>query len=129
MYGINDLQNPNEIKMQPNQVYGVSDLHSQEKEVRIEDKLYDVAESNKHQVSLSHDKIKMKPNIVYGVGQSRDGPEVSINSQTKADLKLKKATCGTGPPGKEHKKGYVNKNMEMNTPEDESTSEYDYLDK
>ena len=79
--------------MQPNQVYGVSDLHSQEKEVRIEDKLYDVAESNKHQVSLSHDKIKMKPNIVYGVGQSSDGPEVS-----------------------QHKKGYVNINMEMNTP-------------
>ena len=122
MYGINDSQNPNEIKMQPNQVYGVSDLHSQEKEVRIEDKLYDVAESNKHQVSLSHDKIKMKPNIVYGVGQSSDGPEVS---QKWTDLKLKKATHGTGPPGKEHMKGYVNDNMEVIN--DESTLEYDYI--
>ena len=124
MYGINDSQNPNEIIMKPNQVYGVSDLHSQEKEVRIEDKLYDVAESNKHQVSLSHDKIKMKPNMVYGVSQSSDGPEVSIYSQKRADLKLKKATHGTGPPGKEHKKSYVNENMEVN---DESTLEYDYI--
>ena len=104
MYGINDSQNPNEIKMKPNQVYGVSDLHSQEKEVRIEDKLYDVAESNKHQVSFSHDKIKMKPNVVYGVGQSSAGPEASINSQKRADLKLKKATHGTVPPGKEHER-------------------------
>ena len=92
VYGINDS---NKIKMKPNQVYGVSDLHSQEKEVRIEGKLYDVAESNKHQ-ALSHDKIKMKPNMVYGVGQSSDGPEVSINSQMGTDLKLKKATHGTG---------------------------------
>ena len=124
MYGINDSQNPNEIIMKPNQVYDVSDLHSQEKEIRIEDKLYDVAESNKHQVSLSHDKIKMKPNMVYGVSQSSDGPEVSIYSQKRADLKLKKATHGTVPPGKEHKKGYVNENMEVN---DESTLEYDYI--
>ena len=124
MYGINDSQNPNEIIMKPNQVYGVSDLHSKEKEVRIEDKMYDVAESNKHQVSLSYDKIKMKPNVVYGVGQSSDGPEVSINSQVRADLKLKKATHGTDPPGKEHKKGYLNENMEVN---DESTLEYDYI--
>ena len=120
MYGINDSQNPNEIKMKPSQVYGVSDLHSQEKEVRIEDKLYDVAESNKHQVSLSHDKIKMKPNVVYGVGQSSDGP---INSQKRADLKLKKATHGTGRPGREYKK------REVNASEDESTLEYDYIDK
>ena len=91
MYGINDSQNPNEIKMQPNQVYGVSDLHSQEKEVRIEDKMYDVAESNKHQVSLSHDKIKMKPNMVYGVCQSSDGPEASINSQTKGRFEVKES--------------------------------------
>ena len=124
MYDINDSQIPNEINMQPNQVYGLSDLHSQEHEVRIKDKLYDVAESNKHQVSLSHDKIKMKPNMVYGVGQSSD-----INSQKRTDLKLKKATYGTDPPGKENKKGYVNKNMKVNTTEDESTSEYDYIDK
>ena len=94
MYGVNDSQNPNEIKMKPNQVYGVSDLHSQEKEVRIEDKMYAVVESNKHQVPFSHDKIKMKPNMVYGVGQSSDGPEVSINSQMRANLKLKKVNHG-----------------------------------
>ena len=121
MYGINDSQNPNEIKMKPNQVYGVSDLHSQEKEIRIEDKLYDDAESNKHQVSLSRDKIKMKPNMVYGVGQSSDGPEVSINSQTREDLKLKII--------QPERKGYVNENMEVNTPEDEPTLEYNYIDK
>ena len=107
-------------------MYGVSDLHSQEKEVRIEDKMYHVAKSNKHEVSLFHDKIKMKPNMVYGVSQSSDGTEVSINSQMRADLKLKKGTHGTGPPGK---KGYVNENMEVNIPEDEPTSEYDYIDK
>ena len=113
VYGINDSHN-----MKPNQVYGISDLfHSQEKEVRMEDKIYDVAnESNK--VSMSHDKIKMKPNMVYGVDQSSDGPEVSINSQKRADLKLKNATHGTGPPGKEHN---------VNASEDESTLKYDYI--
>ena len=126
VYGINDSKNPNEIKMKPNQVYGVSD---QEKEIRIEDKMYDVAESNKYQVSLSHNKIKMKPNMVYGVGQSSDGPEVSTISQKRANLKLKKAIQGTDPSGKEQKKDYVNKNMAVNIPEDESALEYDYVDK